>query len=236
MDATWPAANYETVEHWTLRDGQGGGKRVSATTGSNAGNIAIAEEEMSALDQPHLFMIKDGDSELDQVLAGRGYAVVDPVTLYCGPVKPLANHPVPRLAGFALWPRLAIMDEIWAQGGIGPSRLAVMDRVTTPKTAILARANSRAAGTAFVAIHRGIAMIHAIEVLPNQRRQGVAINMMRVAAGWAQDQGAHYISLMVTDANAPATALYRKLGLSVVGHYHYRMRQNQNTTEAKRDH
>lgn len=32
IDHTWPAARIWTETGWTLRDGQGGGKRVSAAT------------------------------------------------------------------------------------------------------------------------------------------------------------------------------------------------------------
>ncbi len=227
MAATWPAAAVKPVGGWTIRIGRGGGRRVSATTGDGNGNIDQAESAMSALSQPHLFMIQGNDSPLDQALASRGYQAVASTTAYACPIEMLTSHTVPHLAGFALWPPLAIMDEIWAKGGIGTERLAIMHRVTGPRTAILGRANERAAGTAFVAIYRDIAMIHAIEVVPISRRQGVGINIMRTAARWAQDQGARYFSLLVTDANAPAIALYRKLGLSVVGHYHYRVRQKQ---------
>ena len=68
-------------------------------------------------------------------------------------------------------------------------------------------------------------MIHALEVLPHQRRQGVAGRIMRAAAIWAEEQGAHTISLIVTQANAGAGALYASLGMSLVGQYHYRIQE-----------
>jgi ribosomal protein S18 acetylase RimI-like enzyme len=99
-----------------------------------------------------------------------------------------------------------------------------MARVSGPKTAILGRINDRAAGTAFVALHEQTAMLHALHVLPGQRRQGIAAHMMRAAALWAQDQGAQRFSVVVTSANTAALALYASLGMTIVGHYHYRMR------------
>ena len=68
-------------------------------------------------------------------------------------------------------------------------------------------------------------MIHAIEVAPEHRRHGVGRNMLIKAAHWAQDQGATHLSLAVTRANTGANALYSFLGMTVVGNYHYRIKQ-----------
>lgn len=229
IEHTWPAATRARLGPWTIRDGAGGGKRVSAATGSSADVAAIkqAEAAMADLGQPHLFMIRQGDGALDSALARRGYRVIDPVNLYACPIATLTDVPAAPMSGFAIWPPLAIMAETWAEGGIDAARLAVMDRAAAPKTSILARVRDRAAGTAFVAIHRQIAMIHAIEVTPTLRRNGAGNNIMRTAARWAQDQGARYFSLVVTDANTAANALYCKAGLTMVGHYHYRIGQDQ---------
>ncbi len=226
IEHTWPAAAQQTVDNWVIRDGQGGGKRVSATTAThiNPQNIETAEVAMDSIGQQPLFMIRNGEEVLDQQLAEHGYRVTDPVTLYACPVGVLTAGPVPPMSAFAIWPPLAIAKELWAEGGINPARIAVMERAKLPKTAILARIKDRAAGAAFVAIHREITMIHAVEVTPTLRRNGVAINIMRAAAHWAQNQGAAYISIAVTDANLPANALYCKLGLTAVGNYHYRIK------------
>ena len=131
---------------------------------------------------------------------------------------------MPPVSAFALWPPLAIQRDLWAEGGIGPARVDVMDRVKGPKTSILARHADQPAGSAFVAIHENIAMIHAIEVTPAMRRQGVGANILRCAAHWAQDQGADTLALLVTRANTPANALYASQKFEVVGHYHYRIK------------
>ena len=90
---------------------------------------------------------------------------------YPAPVADLAQKP-PHVSLFDIWPPLAIMREIWADGDIGPARLAVMDRVTGPKTGLIARLSDRAVGCGFCAIHDGIAMLHAVEIAPAYRRQG----------------------------------------------------------------
>jgi GNAT superfamily N-acetyltransferase len=227
MEATWPAATVTRLGPWTIRDGQGGGKRVSAATADAAWSdtdIPQAESAMAALGQPALFLIRDGDGALDAALDARGYRIVDPVLAYAGPAADLAVADLPRLAGFPHWPPLAVATHLWAESGIGPARLAVMERVQTPKTAILARSNDRPAGVAFVATAGNIAMLHALEVAPALRRQGSAHNILTLAARWALDQGADTLALVVTTANDGARALYASHGMAVVGHYHYRQK------------
>lgn len=225
VDGTWPAARYVHRDPWTLREGQGGGSRVSAASAegpADADDVAAAENAMRAMGQRPLFMIRPGEAELDALLAARGYAMVDPVVAYACPVGRLTDIPVPRVTVLPVWEPLAIMREIWGQAGIGPARLAVMERAKGPKTGLLARYNDKPGGTAFVAIHDGVAMLHALEILPHQRKQGLGKWMMRGAAHWAEKHGAHTLSALCTRANAGANALYSALGMSVVGQYHYR--------------
>ncbi|SFP33442.1 GNAT family N-acetyltransferase [Tranquillimonas alkanivorans] len=226
MEATWPAAAAARHGPWMIRDGQGGGKRVSAATAEGPvgeGDIPAAEAALTDLGQTRLFQVRAGEDDLDRLLDVRGYAVIDPVTLYACPVRPLADQERPRLSAFTMWEPLAIMREIWAEGGIGPARQAVMERADGPKTAVLGRADDKPAGTAFVAVHRDIAMVHALEVRPTSRRRGAARHMMVQAAQWAQAQGAGTLALAVTDANEAANALYRALGMTAAARYHYRL-------------
>jgi GNAT superfamily N-acetyltransferase len=225
MEATWPAANTRTEGVWLIREGQGGGQRVMATSprpGWTESEVPQAEAAMRALGQPLIFVVYPEDQGLDEVLAAQGYGVVDPVVGYAAAIADLALPPADYMTTFPHWPPMAIAETLWEEGGIGPARLAVMARAKGPKTAILARVNDRAAGVAFVAIHDGVAMLHALEVTPNQRRQGSAHNILRAAVHWAQDNGATVFSLVVTEANSGARKLYASLGLNVVGQYHYR--------------
>jgi GNAT superfamily N-acetyltransferase len=222
MEATWPPLRHWLVGPFTLRDGAGGGKRVSAASCDGDFNPAELAEAEAAMADP-LMLIRAGDSLLDETLAARGWRMVDPVVAYAASVTDLAAA-LPPLAAFPHWPPLEIARSIWAEGGIGPARIAVMDRVPGPKAALLARAGDRPVGVAFIACHGTEAMLHALEVLPSQRRQGVGATLIRAAANWAASQGAARLSLVVTRQNVAACALYARLGMSVVGQYHYRMK------------
>jgi ribosomal protein S18 acetylase RimI-like enzyme len=226
IDATWPPAARANLGPWALRYDQSGSSRVSAATAlapvTNA-DIAPAAAAMRAAGQVPLFMIRDGDDRLDAMLAQAGYLIKDPVFIYAAPIAQLANHRPPPVTTFEVWPPLAIQAEIWAAGGIGPGRLAIMDRVTGPKTTILGRLNDRPAGAAFVAVAGDLAMIHAVETATAFRRQGLARHLLIAAAFWAQGQGASWLTLVVTRANLAAQALYASIGMRVVGQYHYRI-------------
>ncbi len=215
------------VGPFALRDGDGGGQRVSAATLREAGAPGPDEQALcaaeQAMDRP-LFMIRDSDTALDAALQARGYAIKDPVTLYtCAPAS-LADRPIPRVTTFCIWEPLQIMADIWAEGGIDAARLRVMHRAAGPKTGILGRIDDQPAAAAFVAIHDGIAMLHALEVRAAHRRKGLAAWVMRQSAIWAADQGARTLSVLVTTANEPANALYASLGMTPAATYHYRVK------------
>lgn len=222
MEATWPPAQSWSSGPFTLRDGAGGGKRVSAASVSGPWGTADLAAAEAAMTEP-LFVIREGDEALDAALADRGYQVIDPVVAYAAPVGRLVGE-VPGMVAFPHWPPLEIARQIWLDAGIGPARVDVMARVQGPKTVVLARINDRPAGVAFVAVHGNQAMLHALDVTPSQRRQGVARHILRAAANWAQDHGADQISLVVTTRNSAARALYAFVGMDLVGKYHYRLK------------
>lgn len=228
LETTWPAAGQHSLGPWTLRDGQGGGKRVSAASlrgaDATAKDIAEAETAMTALGQDPLFMIRPQDQALDVALEARGYRVIDPVIAYLGPISTLAASLPSGLTAYPLWPPLAVAREIWEDAGIGPARLAVMARANEAKTALLLRRGDHPAGLCFVAMAGDIAMLHALEVVQDQRRHGVGRALVQGAATWAQAHGAQDLALVVTAANVPARALYAGLGMTQQGRYHYRQR------------
>jgi len=222
MEATWPAARSWRLGPFALRDGAGGGKRVSAASAEDPFTAHDLDAAIAAMADP-LFLIRAGDETLDAALDARGWRIIDPVVAYAAPVSDLTAK-LPGLTAFPHWPPLEIARALWAEGGIGPGRIAVMDRVAGPKAALLGRTGDRPAGVAFVACHGSEAMLHALEVRNSQRRQGLGRNLLHAAANWAADQGATRLSLVVTRQNAAARALYARLGMQVVGQYHYRMK------------
>jgi len=230
---TWPPERLQPCGPFLIAQSTGGGSRVRAARLTEAAHdgsdvttaqIAEADAAMAALDQPRLFMVLDGQTALDAQLAAMGYTVKDQ-TLALSIATAQIAAPPPPVTCFQTWPPLAIQQDIWAAGGIGPDRLAIMARAEGPKFTLFGRIKDKPAASAYVGLHGKMAMLHALEVLPEARRAGLAGYMMRAAALWAQDAGADTLSVLVTRENLPAQALYTSLGFEPVGHYHYRVRQ-----------
>lgn len=227
-EATWPPASRRAVGPFTIREGRGGGSRVSAATAegpADEADIAAAEAAMIELGQVPLVMVREGEQALDVDLAARDYRVKDPVVVHAAPITTLATERPPPATTFEAWPPLAIQTEIWAAGGIGPARLAVMARAAGPKTTLLGRDRDRPAATAYVAVHGAIAVLHALEVVERFRRRGIGRDMVHAAAFWARDQGATTLVVLVTRANEAANPLYAGLGMTPAAGYHYRIRE-----------
>lgn len=224
FEATWPAA--ETRDTGAFRSGRGlgAGGRVSSTrplTGDwQQADFDAAEAVHRGWDQPPMFRLADSDARLQDALLQRGYHAGTPTAIMSADCAELALD-LPGMTTFAIWPPLAIQSDIWISGNISPPRQAVMTRVTLPKTAILGRSHDRAAGAAFVAQAGPVAMIHAIEVLPEFRRKGLAGWMIRTAAHWALAQGAPRLGLAVSRANTTARTAYDRLGFVEIGGYSY---------------
>jgi GNAT superfamily N-acetyltransferase len=231
---TWPPKHSWRSGPFKLRDGAGGGKRVSAATleaGAlpdasalpDAKALAQAEAEMRALGQAPLFSLTPDQTAFNALLEARGYRVVDPTRLYHAPIAEVTRVRPPPVTTFEIWEPLAIMEDIWAAGGIGPARRDIMRRVSGPRTGLLGRIDAKPAGAAFVAAHESIAMLHALEIAEAHRRKGLARWMVIAAAHWAARQDCETLALLVTEANAPANALYQGMGFHAAPGYHYRM-------------
>jgi GNAT superfamily N-acetyltransferase len=223
VEATWPARRVDHLPGWLVRDGGGGGKRVSSASATREdADIAAMEAAQAALGQPPLVMVLPHQTLLDQRLDAMGYRLVDPVSAYVAPIDAIATAPPPVTAFQVVWPPVQVQAEIWEQGGIGADRLAVMARATGPKCALMGRADDTPAGSAFVACDGDVAMVHALEIVPALRRRGAARHMMQGAAIWARAAGARWMTVLVTRQNAPANALYRGMGMAPAQSYHYR--------------
>lgn len=225
IDTTWPCARHVLAGGFKVRIGEGGGSRASCASLEvpleNA-DIAAAETAHRAAGQVPKFMIRPGDQGLDDALARRGYALFDPVLIYAAQVERLVGD-VPPITAFAHWPPLQIARDLWSEQGIGAGRQAVMQRAAQPKCAVLGRKGDRAAGTMFVSVHGDTGMLHALAILPEMRRKGLARAMIHEAANWLASQGVARLALVVTRANEAANPLYRSMGFHEIGAYHYRL-------------
>ena len=226
IDLTWPAEEFLELPEWKLRRSIKGGKRVSAASiikKSGIPDIKFVENTLAEWCQDKLFMIKSGENSFDEALKSLGYFVVDPTNIWSISAEALSAQQIPLVTAFSIFPPLAIQREIWKANGIDASRIEIMDRVKKPRTTIFGRTNAKPAASAFVAVANKIAMVHALIVDHNCRRQGMGKFVMQKAGAWARQQGAESVAVLCTKQNQSANNFYKTLGMQVIGEYHYRL-------------
>jgi ribosomal protein S18 acetylase RimI-like enzyme len=70
---------------------------------------------------------------------------------------------------------------------------------------------------------QGWLVVTAVTVDERYRRRGLATAVMSALAAWAAGRGGHSCTLQVASGNAPALALYDRLGFAEHHRYHYRL-------------
>lgn len=96
---------------FTVRRGEGGGRRVSAARAGgdwSADDIDAAISQQAAWGQPPLFQVRDGDDALAGALAARGMEPCEATALMVAPIAVLTDKPIPPVTTFCIWPPMAI--------------------------------------------------------------------------------------------------------------------------------
>ena len=225
LAATWPPACWHEVAGWRIGEGAGGGQRVSAARAVVADpDMAAMEAAQARLGQSALVQVGPGEEALDAALAARGYRLQDETVLLAAPAGALWHVP-PRVTVFEVdRPALVAQREVWAAEGVDPARLAVMARAPAPCATLMGRLDDTPAAAAFVAVAGELAFLHALAVLPDKRRRGLAGHLVAAAAGFALRHGARTLATATVSRNAAARALFAGLGMAEAGRYHYRLK------------
>lgn len=167
------------------------------------------------------------DTEVDRFLAGAGWTVRSgAATVMTAPTMAIARTAPPDQvpATFAAEP-----DDAWlaryhyrGQPDLPPAARQVLR--SAPWQAFgSVREDGVTLAIGRVAVAQGWAGLTAIEVDPAHRRRGLARALTAALAAQATDRGAHHLYLQVEDGNAPARALYHRLGFTDHHGYHYRV-------------
>lgn len=238
LHATWPPATSARLGPFTLRRGGGGGRRVSSATLDESrfmpADVTEAEARMRAWGQQPSFMIKMPEDlslaarqhDLAEYLRTRGYGEVDRTLLLAAPIADLYHgHAFFGETLFVRTAPLALQGEIWAEGGVGPARMAVMARVQGPKAWLLSRQGQSEGGVGFVAVSGNIAFLHALFVPERHRGQGHARKILSAAARFASIEGAQHLAAVTTGENLPAQKLFLNAGMTYCGEYTYLVKE-----------
>jgi len=231
----WPALQTVVDEGWLLRFARGHTRRANSVNvlwpgdGADlAARIARAEALYRAQRLQPVFRVTPlAEPGLDAALAARGYAAFDPSLVLAGDIEGLADSargplPAPAPGPFAGW-----LDAFGTAAQAAPPAVAALGdmlRVLVPPAGFV-RVPARDGGDGAYAMgvaEAGDLGVFEVLTVPEARRQGLAAKALAALAAWAMPLGARRAYLQVTAENAPARALYARLGLREIYRYHYR--------------
>lgn len=222
---------------WLLRLSPGVAKRgrsVNAHFGSSlplAAKIAHCEDVYAQHGLPILFRMTPfvHPADLREALGRRGYEAFDETL-----VQTLALPRPPELPEYGDDVALEAPDTsefIEAVGELRNStareREAHRERLVNSvlgKRHAVVRASGRVVCTAQVAIEGDLVGLFDVVTAPDAQGRGYATLACASLLSWAWQHGAQAAYLQVGAQNAPAIAVYRKLGFSTAYTYHYRGR------------
>lgn len=243
LEATWPPERVVETADCRIRLAPGAGSRVNSIQPKRLdlddAAVAAAEAEAAAAGAAPLWAVPEpaesvgaATDTLAETLLARGYERFDASLIMAGEPGAIlaaaedrwrARKGEAEIGTLALRCPLTVIEQIWARGGIGPERLAVMERPTGPKEVFMARNDNRPVGAGFVAVDpaTGVAFVHALEVTEESRGRGVGPAVMRAAARFAVNAGAKQLAVAVRRSNEAGLRLFQAIGLQPVGGYVY---------------
>ena len=231
----WRALESDQLGSWLLRASEGFTGRANSALATGEPGLPLAdavgkvrgwyaERSLPAMIAVPYPLHGPGDSELDQLLTALGWTAQAAAVVMTAST---ANVPdaVPDVPGAEFAPE---PDAAWlARYRYRGQDLPPVARELLTSAPWQAFASIRADGET-IAIGRVAgagewAGLTAIEVDPTRRRQGLGASITSALTRLAAEHGYRNIYLQVTDDNASARALYRKLGFSDHHGYHYRV-------------
>ena len=226
----WPALHQMLLDGWVLRFARGFTKRANSVTPLYPGSQPIERkvrfcENLYAKERlQSIFRITDcADHEaLDRYLDARGYRRAEP-TLVLGTAA----------ASEALSPRWSVLTlREWLNGYAAltgmPDKFmrlhgAILNAIRTECAYAVLRDGDEVLACGLGVVERGLVGLFDIVTHPAHRRRGCGEELVRSILAWGRERGARTAYLQVTEGNAAAQALYRKLGFTERYRYWYRI-------------
>jgi ribosomal protein S18 acetylase RimI-like enzyme len=234
----WPAEIVQIVDGWRLRFNGNVTRRANSVWPNEAGDhhplkekLALVEDFYTRRHCPPRYHICPAakPANLDKILANHGYisdarTAVQIASLETILTRTEANpaHPVTISSSFnESW------FDLYSQGELisphtAAARRGILQRIGPPTGFALLQIDGQPAAVGLGVAERGWLGLFSLVTRPEFRRQGAAISLIDALTHWGQTHHASRVYLQVMTDNAPALALYARLGFETLYHYHYR--------------
>ncbi|TXH90206.1 MAG: GNAT family N-acetyltransferase [Rhodoferax sp.] len=232
---SWPALEpEEDVQGWRLRFARGYTKRANSAN-STAQACALDADLLQALEQRFaqrgltpVFRLVEGTvpAGAEALLEARGYRAVDPSLVLVRELEAsdAAIPPPQQLPSAADWLQTFVAVSGKPLQG-QDTHLQMLQSITAPCCWAYSQQAGQSASTACAlgVLAQGQLGLFDIATRADLRRQGLAAALVQRVLGWGARQGAQRAYLQVLGSNAPALALYQKLGFRLAYRYAYRV-------------
>lgn len=228
----WPSPRQLLVEGYLLRAAGGPSKRqnsINPLRGSGPPEPAIsaARAVYGRLGQRAIFRIPEIAPQMEPLLAGSDYAVVDETCTLYRDLDGLPADPDPTVAVVSApgadW--LDLRDAVnKADAAAAQVFRDTVAALVQPRAFAAAAAEDGIAAIAFGVLDRELLIIESVATPEALRGRGHAKRAVTALLRWARREGARSACLQVIATNTPARALYGGLGFETeLYRYHYRV-------------
>ncbi|MEQ9146254.1 MAG: GNAT family N-acetyltransferase [Parvibaculaceae bacterium] len=220
--AAWPAAHERLLDGWIVRQAGGTTRRTnSANPTAAAVSVAAVRPAIERLfeerGQDPLFRVPGFLPAFEEELAEAGF-VAEGET--CTLLASLEERPDYRASGVTL-ERSVSPEWLAAKRRLSPmepeqARIysAMVDGLTLPRAFASLDRDGGIAAVAYGVVADDLLVIESVVTDPAHRGEGLGRACVGRLLGWALDEGVERACLQVEAENAPARALYRRLGFT----------------------
>ncbi len=229
----WPALTAIAHNNWQARFANGLSRRSNSVNPLNAqavlgeADIRFFEDAYRAQNLPLIFRVPTLlSASVDGALARSGFTKEGECLVLHGAIDAIAVQADPAVTIDAA-PTRAWFDAMHAaQERAGEQRAiyeAIIGAVAMPTGFFTLRDKADPVALAYGAIEGDLLCIESVVTAAARRGRGHARRLMIALLQWAKTRGARAACLQVEAVNAPALALYRRIGLGgELYRYHYR--------------